>query len=116
MNENVMVLAAADGAPQMDITFSDDVVSACRAISSIAALCWVIYALGRNILPGGRGGGQGMQMMMGQQSSGMKILLAVVGVMMFMDVNLFISVTNFVLEQLWALKDMLADGDLDSLQ
>lgn len=108
----VIYMAAPNSAPQLNFTVPDELVDFARLVAAFAGLFWVIYLLLRNIAPGGRGGGQGFQAMMGQGMSTSKIILAIVGIVCLMDVNYLISITNFLLDQLWGLKDLVESGDL----
>lgn len=110
---DVLLLAATstNRAPQLGLVFGDSIVEAARIIAAFAGLIWVFYLLLRNIMPGGRGG-QGMQAMMGQGMSSMKVLLAVVGIICLMDINYMIDITNFLLKQLWDVKEMIGSGKI----
>lgn len=109
--ESTMYLAAND-APQLTLKIDDALVDFARLVSAFAGLFWVGYLLLRNIFPGGRGGGQGFQAMMGQGMSASKILLAIVGVVCLMDINYLVHMTNFLLNQLWSLAETFQKGDL----
>lgn len=108
----IMYMAASNSAPQLSIEFDDSLVDFARLVSAFAGLFWVGYLLLRNIFPGGRGGGQGFQAMMGQGMSSTKILLAIIGIVCLMDINYLIDISNFLLEQLWGLAEMFQKGDL----
>lgn len=112
MNQDLFILAqgSESSAPELDMEFSDDTVNLARTVATLVGLVWVVYIVFRGIMPGGQGG-RGMQAMMGNGMSGGKIAMAVIGIICLMDINYLVSITNFILAQIWNIKDSLASGD-----
>lgn len=101
-------LIMAAGAPQLDMNFEDDIVDMGRKGAGLITLIWVVVVIGKSILPG-RGGG-GMQAMMGGGGGGGKVAMAVIGIVCLMDLNITVDMVNFLLEQMWSLKDTFLGG------